>query len=305
VAAVAVVAAAVMALAAFPARPPLRVFNPVDRARAAVDQTRLLLDPGQRKARTFFSAAVMQQIYGLDPGTLRLLRDRTVHVDPWEAGVVWAYGLKWDPLPVFQGYSAYTARLDELNATALRGPGAPQRILRENSVAVDPTHAPQAIDGRFPGWDPPAQVLAMFCHYASLRDTARWEVLGAVADRCGAPRRVASIRARAGAPVPVPVPAADQVVFARIHGAEVAGAERLRTLLYRARGRTIVVDGRRVYRLVPGTAADGLLMAAAPGIDFPGPFALSPQARTIAVTGVDGPLHIDFYAMRVRSSPQG
>ena len=68
---------------------------------------------------------------GIDPETLALVRDRTVHVFPSEAAVAWAYPeLRWKPLPVFQGYQAYTDDLDRLNADALAAQDAPERLLR-------------------------------------------------------------------------------------------------------------------------------------------------------------------------------
>ena len=38
------------------------------------------------------------------------------------------------------------------------------------------------------------------------------------------------------------------------------------------------------FRLVPGTAGDGLLLSAPPGVDYPGAFGLSSQSTTIATT---------------------
>jgi hypothetical protein len=56
----------------------------------------------------------------------------------------------------------------------------------------------------------------------------------------------------------------------------------LRSILYRSPVRTIAVDGK-VSRLVPGTAPDGLLMHVPRAADYPAPFRLSPDARTIAI----------------------
>jgi hypothetical protein len=89
-------------------------------------------------------------------------------------------------------------------------------------------------------------------------------------------------------------------VYAKIYGAGVSGFETIRTFLYRASFRHLTVNGGPTYSLVPGTAADGLLMNAAPGVDLPAPFQLSPGARTIKLTGVSGSLRIDMYSMQVR-----
>ncbi|MEA2306367.1 MAG: hypothetical protein QOH43_3647 [Solirubrobacteraceae bacterium] len=280
---------------------PVRAFDPVAHARSAVTGVRTAFDRSRRDRDLFVAAIRLATTYRLPPETTALLRGRTVHVSPWEAAVAWEGGLRWDPLPVFQDYSAYTSGLDGLNARRLTSPDGPERILRENVRAVDPTYRAQAIDQRFPGWDPPSQMRAMLCHYAPLQTTTRWQVLGRVSSRCGAPRRIGSVAAAAGEVVRIPPAARGTVVFARLHGAGVDGLERLRSLVYRARLRYVLVNGGRKYRLVPGTAGDGLLMSSGPGIDYPGVYAIVPQARTISVTGFSGGLRVDLYAMPVRT----
>jgi hypothetical protein len=89
------------------------------------------------------------------------------------------------------------------------------------------------------------------------------------------------------------------VVFVRIYGAGVSGLERLSTLLLRARTRRAIVNGSQSYRLVPGTATDGLLLWAGAQIGECAPFSLIPQARTIEVTGAGGDLRYSFFRMRV------
>ena len=63
--------------------------------------------------------------------------------------------------------------------------------------------------------------------------------------------------------------------------------------------------------MVPGVLTDGLILDAPPRSDFPTPFRLSPNARTItllkddAVLSPDRELDFDFYEMRVRPEPGG
>lgn len=245
----------------------------------------------------------MAAVYGLRPSTLDLLRGHTVHIDPWETAVVWTYGLEWDPLPIFQDVTSYTTELDRLNSDALRSSGGPERILRENTARGASGYETAAVDRRYPAWDPPEQSLAMLCNYVPLETTARWQVLGKVPDRCGVPQRVGSTNARYGDPVTLPAARPGGVVFARLHGVDVSGLERLRTFAYRASLRYVVVNGTATYRLVPGTAKDGLIMSAAPRVDYPAPFALAPGARTIELTGRSGEVRVDLYWMQVRPAP--
>jgi hypothetical protein len=48
---------------------------------------------------------------------------------PWEIALIRANGLRWQPLPVIQAYSAYTPALDHLNAHALETSSGPEQIL--------------------------------------------------------------------------------------------------------------------------------------------------------------------------------
>jgi hypothetical protein len=92
----------------------------------------------------------------------------------------------------------------------------------------------------------------------------------------------------------------------RIYGAGVSGLERLSSFLVRARIRTVIVNGTRRYRLIPGTASDGLLLWGSDRIAAGGAFSQIPQAQTIAVTGTGGDLRFDFFRMRVgKGRPTG
>src|SRR5206468_3107701 len=80
-----------------------------------------------------------------------------VAVDPWETTLVWAYDLNWRPAPAFQGYVAYTAQLDALNAASIADAPADQEILRATGT--------NSIDGRNRLWDPPRYLLTELCRY--------------------------------------------------------------------------------------------------------------------------------------------
>jgi hypothetical protein len=241
-----------------------------------------------------------------DPGTLSLLRQRRVDVEPWEIGAAWAYGLTWQPLPVIQGYQAYTPALDRLNEEVLAGPEAPTAILRQNMRAfggvVDPS-----IDDRYLAWDPPAAARAMLCNYRAVRTTRIWQVLYPTENRCAPPRLIERVRGETGRAIRVPRPAPGHIVFARVDGLGVEGFELLRSLLYRARQRTATVNGKTTWRVVPDTATDGLILRSDRGIDFPAPFALAPQAREISfdLAGDSAKqIEVSFYVQRVRPPSQ-
>ena len=91
---------------------------------------------------------------GISEDVLEELRGHPVSIDPWEISAAWAHDLDWNPLPVFQNYSAYTRRLDEGNAKALLAdPGL--RVLRVLGEYPD----------RQPWWETPAYTLALLCNF--------------------------------------------------------------------------------------------------------------------------------------------
>lgn len=297
--------AVAIVLMSLPVRPPEMPthLNAVANARNAFDQARTLFSSSRRAEAMTAGRAGMKATYRLDPQTRAALRGRTVAIEPWEVGVVWAYDLRWQPLPVFQNYSAYTAGLDRLNAEAVEDPEGPERILRENPLLVFPEFPTRGLDSRFPGWDPPQQARAVLCNFAPLRTTPRWQVLGRVPERCGEPQPAGSAEAGEGEAVEVPAPREGEVVFARVDGAGVEGLERISTFLFHARVRRAVVNGSQSYRLIPETAGDGLLLRGrGPFLEKHG-FSPIPQARTLALTGAGDGLRFDFFRMRVEAGP--
>jgi hypothetical protein len=274
--------------------------NFVSNVHFAFDQARTLFSPGRRAAAMESGRHGMKGTYALEPGALAALRGHSVAVEPWEAAAAWAYRLDWDPLPIFQNYSAYTPTLDRLNAEAVEGPSGPERLLRENQQVVDSEFPTADLDDRFLGWDPPEQARAVLCNFVPAWEDERWQVLARVPDRCGPQRPIGSASAAAGEAVEVPTPGPGEVVFARVHGAGVSGLERLQTFFFHAASRHAVVNGETRYRLVPETAVDGLLLRAAPGIARPGPFDPIPEAKTLAVEGGADRITYDFYAFRVQ-----
>jgi hypothetical protein len=287
----------------------LNVFSNV---RFAFDQARSLVDPGRREAAMESGRQGMKGTYALEPGALAALRGHSVAVEPWEVAAAWAYGLDWRPLPVIQNYSAYTPGLDRLNSEVVESPDGPERLLRENQQVVDSEFPTADLDNRFAGWDPPEQARAVLCNFVPLYTSERWQVLGRVPDRCDPPRSLGTVEAAACRPVPVPTPGPNGVVYVRIGGAGVSGLERLQTFLFHAGSRHATINGDTRYRLVPETAADGLMLRASSAVTGPrsqaveaGPFDPIPEARTIAVDGGSDQLTYSFFEMRVRLARPG
>jgi hypothetical protein len=285
------------------------------RADVLVREVKTLTTPGRAAEQQEIGRAAMLGLYGLTPEQLAPLRWGSAHVATLEAGVAWAWDLDWNPLPVFQQYTAYTERLDELNAAKLASSTAPELILWMNAPAVDPTFAPVrpfpgTIDRRVPAWDSPAQMVEMLCRYRTMQWDERWAVLRRGPDRCGPERTLRSVVAANGEAVRLPTTGPDEALLVRVDGLEVSGLERLRTFLFRAATRSTVLAGRR-WNVIPGTAGDGLLLRVPRWADYPGKFALDSGTSTVSferddgfLTGVDDSteLTLAFSALPLRRS---
>ncbi len=299
--------AVAIALIGIPMRPKETPTNygVIGNVELAGEQVANLVDPGKRDRLIEGGREAQKYVYALQPDTLAALEGHTVSVEPWETGAVWAYGFDWSPTPVFQNYSAYTSHLDRLNSEAIESPDGPERILRENPPQVYDEFPTPDLDGRFAGWDPPEQMRTVLCHFRPLVVSVRWEVLGRTADRCGAPRLVESVDGKYGETIQVPTAGKGEVVYVKIDGAEVGGLEKLTNFLLHARIRHILVNGVSRYRLVPETAADGLLVSGDPKlVEEEGGYSPIAQTQTIEVEGPGGDLSFDFYAMKVAAQPK-
>ena len=278
---------------------PAGTVRPLARAGAFFDQVGILTDGSTTNDQIAAARARVAGLYAIDPASLALVGDHSVHVDPVDAGLAWALRLRWEPLPIFQTYSAYTPDLDRRNAEKLADPDGPERIIRD---------AQMAIDGRNPAFDPPASMRAMLCHFESESVVGRWQVLARVPDRCGAAREIREVKTRYGDSVAVPVPPDRRsAVIAELEGVEVSGLESLRTAALRALPRGIAVDDdATTYRLVPSTAAEGVVITVPPGSDYPSGFPPAQPARFVRVTKgsdveqPDDELTVRFLAMPIR-----
>jgi hypothetical protein len=257
---------------------PTSYLNPVTRVEGGFEVMRTMASASRRARERARTSEAILDAKPIDAHLLRQVAGRTVHVDPYETDVVYAYGLRWRPLPVFQSYTAYTTRLDELNARAIQGNDAPERILRELT----------AIDGRHQSFEAPAAMRAMLCRYRQVGAINGWQVLARGGYRCGSTSRLSTVRAAPGERVRIPRPSrSDRLVLVRIYGVAPRGLDAVRTLLLRAVSRYIHLDNGR-HRLVPGTARDGLVLSVPPNADYPAPWNIAANPTTLTVTSEPG-----------------
>ena len=193
----------------------------------------------------------LQRLYLLPPQWLKLLAGHRVAAVPRGQPMAWTYPqLLWAPLPTIQEYTAYTPRLDQLDAAFFGSPRAPRWILEQAF----------GLDGRNPSWDSPAAELAMRCHYRFVASSRYLSLLERTPDICGAAKSLSTVRARLGQTVPVPSVASAQAVVATIVPSP-STAGRLAAALFKGATYSAVVNGATRYTYVPGTGRSPHLLS--------------------------------------------
>ena len=181
---------------------------------SAIQQLTTIVNTQDRVATIEGAREELRARYAIPASMMAAMEGRTVHVEPYETAVLWAYPeLAWRPLPIMQPYVAYTAALDRLNAEALASDSGPGSILRS---------VPASIDGRHPFFESPLASLEEVCRFTEIEASDRWQLLIRVPTRCGEPQPMTSVIAAPGELVDVPSESgADRLVVAHIDGIEV------------------------------------------------------------------------------------
>ena len=254
-----------------------------------VEQARQLVDPNARRDALALYRADWRGRYAMAPALVKALRGRSVDVEPWGATIAWAYGLDWHPEPLLESYAAYDHVLDDFAAADVVDSGA-ERIVQQATW--------KSIDGQNPAWQAPSLVLAELCNYRQLVRRGAFEILSRDPGRCGSPERLGAVSTRPGQWVTVPRAAPGRIVYASLHvGTGIAN--QLRSLVYKPRTASIALPGR-VFRLIPDTAADRLVMRLPPGRGLPR-VGSKVDVDRFRVEGVAGETTVTFFSMPVRS----
>jgi hypothetical protein len=83
-----------------------------------------------------------------------LLKDKTIDIVPTEVSLVAANQLRWVPRPIFQSYSAYTKKLDDINFKSLSSTPRDYILYSFNSIGE-----------RHPFFDEPRTFFQLYCNY--------------------------------------------------------------------------------------------------------------------------------------------
>jgi hypothetical protein len=269
------------------------LFNPHERAARLADQSLAAVRPSELERMRSRARIRMARSLRIPPSMIVAIGSDTVHIDPYETSAVWAYGLTWRPVPIFQLYTAYTHELDELDADALEAADAPEWILRET--------VPRIAE-RSRETEAPSYTIAMFCNYSETMTFGRWQLLRRTPGRCGPVRDLGSREAAANELVPVPGAASDDLVYATFELRRPL-AMRLRSLLYKPRGLPLLVlNDNYAGRFAVALARDSFLMRVPTTLGF-NDYAGGFGAGTLRLVDVPSPFRVSFRSVRVAPPP--
>jgi hypothetical protein len=253
------------------------VFDPSGRVSSLFSNTGIMFAPGGTIAR---EQAKLRAAERIPAAIVADLDGHCVNAEPTEVAAVFAYpAWRWCPIGVMQSYEAYTPQLDQLDAASYANARTgPDRVLRQH----------YAIDYRNPDWESPAAMLSLLCHF---REIARgghdedWQALARIPDRCGHPYAVATLHVGPGGAKLPPAPPGT-VLIAKLYGLQPDIIASLEALAIRPGEQTLTINGGEIYRVIPATASDGLILDVPRSVDYAPPFNLGSDARTIsAATG--------------------
>jgi len=213
-------------------------------------QATTLFVPDRRSKARAIGVDAIRRADPMSPDVVNAVRG-PVHVDPWEVAAAWAYGFRWQPVPVMQTYSAFTPKLDRVNAAALIARGGPRTVLR-------PTH-PGAIDGRHPAFESPDYMVTMVCHFRIVAEDPNWQVLRRTANRCGAPRHLSTQTLLPGTRVKVPAGDSQSLIVARFSLPRTF-LDAFREMVFKPAHIVLFDDDKVIVRFIVGTAPDRHLL---------------------------------------------
>jgi hypothetical protein len=207
--------------------------------------TALVLLSGDRHADMLAAAqAEVRADYAVPTQVVAAFAGGSVHADEWDINAVWANDLDWNPLPVFQSYSTYTAELDRVNASRYASASGPDGVLLN----------PDTVDDRYGPWESPDARVALTCNFDAVVEGRLWTALRRAPNVCGDARELRTDIVRPGESVDVPMATRpDAIVVARFDLPADPVAMILATVARPVHYAEVTID-HTTYRLVTGTA---------------------------------------------------
>lgn len=220
-----------------------------------LDVALVLTSSGRQQREIDEARAEVQASYDVPAPVIDALASGSVHAEEWDINAVWAHGLDWQPLPVLQSYSTYTAELDRINAEQYAATDGPGGVLLH----------PATVDGRYGPWESPQARVALTCNFAVAASGGDWTALRRAPDACGTPRDLLTVSVAPNEIIEVPDPSSpDALVVARFDLPTDRIGGLLTALARPVRYAYVTLDETR-YRLVLGTAENAHLVVS-PGL---------------------------------------
>ncbi|SOJ54915.1 hypothetical protein MSIMFB_02406 [Mycobacterium simulans] len=268
----------------------------------SIDRLITLAVPGRVEQRIARAKARQRATDAVPERFIKAIGSQTVHVDPDETSVVWAYDLAWRPAPVFATYSAYTPSLDKLNSDALAASVAdgPAFVLSRVSAKLPAT----GIDNRLGIQESPLYSRALLCNYTLSGVENHWALFTHSRPRCGPLTPLSEVHVDNNNSVSVPTPSrADMAILVAVDLEPTIVDRIFQGTLAPLTTFTVVLDGFS-YRLIAKNAAEPFLVVSPASVNGTN---LDIHAHTIGVgrteaLGQDG-VHarLRFFEMGVGS----
>ncbi|MBN2588961.1 MAG: hypothetical protein JXA96_03790 [Sedimentisphaerales bacterium] len=195
----------------------------------------------------------MKRFYDLSERTLDYINNKTMDILPWEVSLAYAYNLNWAPRPVFQSYTAYTQKLDIMNAEYYEKNISPDILL----------YGLETIDGRYNLFDTPGTFRTILTYYEPvLIDKGYLLLQKSDMPNLASSEQVSSIDAKIGESIPIPK-IDEGFIFANIY-LDYNPAGKILNILYKAPYAMIKIkSGEKEYnhRIIFSTAQNGIFLS--------------------------------------------
>ncbi|MCV7149204.1 hypothetical protein AWC22_27190 [Mycobacterium riyadhense] len=238
-----------------------RVETAVQGPAQSIDRLLTLAVPGRVEQRIEHAKANQRATYVVPERFIKTIGSQTVHIDPDETSVVWAYDLAWRPAPVFATYSAYTPSLDRLNSDRLAE--GPEFVLSRVSAKLPAT----GIDNRLGTQESPLYSRALLCNYTLSGVENHWALFTRTRSRCGPLIPLSEVHVGNNNSVRVPAPSGSDIAILAAIDLEPTVVDRLFDgTIVPLTTFAVVLDGVS-YRLVAGNAAEPFLLVSPASVD--------------------------------------
>jgi hypothetical protein len=232
----------------------LELVNPVTAALNTRSAVAAMVSPAYRTGILDSARQTGAAQYQVPASVVSALRGKTVHIDPIDSNVAWVYSMNWDPVPVFQSYSAYTPALDSIDASYLTSASGPRAVLRSTLNAIDSRNAM---------WESPLYMQSLVCDFVPKITSTSWQLLERTEDRCGSAAVLSRVNFAPGQKLLVPAaPGAGYMIVARFTVTN-SPLNWLATEVFKPVSKVIVTSNQGDFRL-PRAHAGGPLILTLP-----------------------------------------